>query len=196
MTNLDLKVEEVRRRSRRVSLLVGAFVASVVILAVGFAVTLERVGHIGDQVTKIVQSPCQRDPAGLACANLRARVLKHEPLQVTCIAFTKVGLRAPACATFAKKHPGLTAPTEQATGASQSSVPSRQKKTPSNQDGANSPSPASGTAGAGTSPSPSGSSASPSGPQPGIGGAIDGLLNQLAPGLNQQLGQLLKPPTH
>ncbi len=57
--------------------------------------------QVGQRVTRVEQTPCNRNPAGRACAQTRLEVAKAEPLRNPCASFQRVtSRRGPNCDQF------------------------------------------------------------------------------------------------
>jgi len=65
----------------------------------------------GDQITQIQRSPCTSHPAGAACARIRQRVARAEPISNPCISYQRVtGRRGRECPRMLVRETGRGAP--------------------------------------------------------------------------------------
>lgn len=76
-----------RASTRLLRLVTFGLVATVV---VGFVLYQHNTSRL-DRITKIVQSPCQRDVDGRACLKLRVKVTRSEPVKIACLIVEQAG---------------------------------------------------------------------------------------------------------
>jgi hypothetical protein len=119
-----------RKEQRREWLLKAVTAGVIIALTVGVLTIFQNRGQDAaiTNVTRIQKTPCNRDPAGKACARLRQAVAKAEPIENPCTSYQRVtGRRGKNCPRFyvrpEQQGPSFNSGASAATSGSKASKP-------------------------------------------------------------------------